>query len=272
MISGVLLDIAGVVIDGSSPIEGAVEAIARLRNAGLPIRFVSNTTRSTRDALFQKIANAGVALPIDELFTPARAARDWLIHHDASPLLLVHPALAPDFVGLPEGNRLAVVIGDAAHAFDYAALNDAFRALQDGAEFLALAANRSFQDIDGRLSLDAGPFVAALEYACGRKAEVVGKPSAAFFAAALGSMNCPASEAVMIGDDVDSDVAGALQAGIGAAVLVRTGKYRAGDEGKAARRPTAIADDLGDAVAWVLSHHGDRTRAASRGTRHGWDS
>jgi HAD superfamily hydrolase (TIGR01458 family) len=256
MINGVLLDIAGVVMLGSSPVPGAIQAIERLRGAGLPIRFVSNTTRSTRDVLFAKLVNAGIALSIDELFTPARAAREWLESRQASPLLLVHPGLAPEFLGLPEHRRLAVVVGDAAYGFDYAALNDAFRALMDGAGFLALAANKSFQDSDGKLSLDAGPFVAALEYASGRKAEIVGKPSPAFFGAALDSMNCSAADAVMIGDDIDSDVAGALDAGVGTAVLVRTGKYRPGDEAGASRRPTLVADDLGVAVERVLSRRG----------------
>lgn len=253
MINGVLLDIAGVVMDGPRLIKGAVEAVASLRDAGLPVRFVSNTTRSTREALFRKLAAAGVGLSVDELFTPARAAREWLASHRASPLLLIHPGLAPDFRDLPEGTRLAVVVGDAGHAFDYSAMNDAFRALLDGADFLALAANRSFQDNDGKLSLDAGPFVAALEYASGRKAEVVGKPSSAFFAAALDSMSCPAGEAVMIGDDIESDIAGALEVGIGAAVLVRTGKYRPGDEATVGLRPTAVVDDLSKAAEWVLS-------------------
>src|SRR5262245_42101623 len=126
MINGVLLDIAGVVLDGPRPIEGAVETVARLRSAGMPIRFVSNTTRSTRDALHQRLVDAGVTLSADELFTPARAACEWLTRHEASPLLLIHPALAPDFMGLPEGRRLAVVVGDAGRAFDYAGLNDAF--------------------------------------------------------------------------------------------------------------------------------------------------
>ena len=126
----------------------------------------------------------------------------------------------------------AVVVGDAAQGFTYAALNTAFRKLLDGAEFLALARNRSFKDDDGELSLDAGPFVAALEYACQRQAVLFGKPAADFFQAALASAGCDGKEAVMVGDDAEADVAGALAAGVGSALLVRTGKYRPGDENK----------------------------------------
>ena len=80
-----------------------------------------------------------------------------------------------------------MVIGDAADGFTYAALNAAFRKLLAGAEFLALARNRSFKHEDGELSLDTGAFVAALEYAAQREAIVLGKPARAFFKAALAS-------------------------------------------------------------------------------------
>ncbi|TIU71607.1 MAG: TIGR01458 family HAD-type hydrolase, partial [Mesorhizobium sp.] len=80
-------------------------------------------------------------------------------------------------------------------------LNDAFRELVAGAELLALATNRTFRDADGALSLDAGPFVAALEFASLKRATVLGKPSPAFFLSALASMNCPPEQAIMVGDD-----------------------------------------------------------------------
>src|SRR5262245_576445 len=174
MIGGVLLDIAGVIYDGASVIPGAVEAIERIRDAGLPIRFVSNTTRSTKDAILKRLAGFGVSLPENELFTPARAAREWLVEHGRSPHLLIHPGLEPEFQGLPTGGERAVVVGDAGEVLDYKALNRAFRELNDGAAFLALATNRTFKDADGKLSLDAGPFVAALELAVTLPAVVCG--------------------------------------------------------------------------------------------------
>lgn len=82
------------------------------------------------------------------------------------------------------------------------------------------------------MSLDAGPFVAALEYAARTRAVLFGKPAPAFFHAVLADLRIDPQEAVMIGDDVEADVNGALAAGI-PAILVRTGKYRAGDEQRA---------------------------------------
>ncbi|RUV62082.1 TIGR01458 family HAD-type hydrolase, partial [Mesorhizobium sp. M1A.F.Ca.IN.022.02.1.1] len=178
---------------------------------------------------------------------------EWLRRHGRQPHLLVHPNLEAEFTGSEGGKSRAVVVGDAGEAFDYAGLNRAFRELVAGADFLALATNRTFKDADGQLSLDAGAFVAALEFACGRSPVVLGKPSPDFFLSALAGLNCPQTDAVMVGDDAESDVAGALSAGLGAALLVRTGKYRPGDETRFDSAPTALVDDLSAAVDWILS-------------------
>jgi HAD superfamily hydrolase (TIGR01458 family) len=166
--------------------------------------------------------------------------------------LLIHPALEEDFANLPASGPEAVVIGDAADGFTYAALNEAFRKLLAGAAFLALARNRSFKDEDGELSLDTGAFVTALEYATQREAVLLGKPAPDFFQAALATLACDGKEAVMVGDDVEADVAGAIAAGLGSALLVRTGKYRPGDETKAKPAPSDTVADLAAAARWIM--------------------
>ncbi|WP_312891304.1 TIGR01458 family HAD-type hydrolase [Mesorhizobium silamurunense] len=248
-----LLDLLGVVYDGDTPITGAVAAIERLRDADLPLRFVSNTTRAPRSAIIAQLAGMGIKVEDEELLTPARAAVEWLRKHGRRPHLLVHPDLEVEFSGLQGGSGRAVVVGDAGEAFDHASLNRAFRELVVGADFVALAINRTFKDADGLLSLDTGAFVAALEFASGRSPVVLGKPSPDFFLSALSGLNCPAADAVMVGDDAESDIAGALSAGLGAALLVRTGKYRAGDETRFEPPPTAIVDDLAAATDWIVS-------------------
>ncbi|AYG63208.1 TIGR01458 family HAD-type hydrolase [Rhizobium jaguaris] len=253
MISGVLLDLAGVIYDGEDLIAGATAAVARLHEAGLPIRFVSNTTRSNKQAILNRLERFGLSVASNELFTPAQAARDWLGRNERSPHLLVHPDLAPDFHDLAGGKGKALVVGDAGEVFDYRTLNAAFRQLIEGANFLALAPNRTFKDADGKLSLDAGAFVAALEFASQRRAIVLGKPSPEFFLSALASMHCPKTEAVMVGDDAETDVAGALRAGLSHALLVRTGKYRRGDEKRFRSQPTATVNDISAAVDWIVA-------------------
>ncbi len=167
----------------------------------------------------------------------------------------MHPNLREDFTGLPvEGGESpgpqgfdAVVVGDAGVFFTYELLNRAYRILNGGAAFFALAKNRNFLDRDGELSLDAGPFVVALEYASGKSATVLGKPAPAFFKLAVESLGVPAADVAMIGDDAEADVGGAMAAGL-KGVLVRTGKYRAGQETHLAAPPTFMADDLKGAI------------------------
>ena len=196
----------------------------------------------------------GFELEDEELFTPARAACDALTAKGVKAHLLIHPDLAEDFEGHEDSDRPgALVVGDAGPYFTFDRLNAAFRVLSAGAAFYALAANRAFRDADGELSMDAGAFVAALEYASGTEAEVLGKPAKAFFAAALDDMGVTAEEAAMVGDDAESDVAGALRAGLGRAVLVKTGKYRDGDETGIDPAPSHVAADLSAAVDWLLS-------------------
>ncbi len=257
MIKGVLLDLAGVVYDGDHAIDGAAEAIERLREAGLSVRFISNTTRSTREMILRRLAGFGLEIGDGELFTPAVAARHWLARNDRAAFLLVHPALEAEFSDLAGKGGPAVIVGDAGDAFTYRSMNAAFRALEGGADFLALAPNRVFRDADGKLSLDAGPFIAALEYASGRKARILGKPSSDFFRLALDDMDCSTAEAAMVGDDAETDVAGALDTGISAALLVRTGKYRLGDETRFKPAPTAVVDDLAAAADWIIGQAAD---------------
>ena len=254
MISGVLLDLAGVIYEGESALPGALEAVDRLRHAGLSLRFVTNTTRMTKHMVLQRLASLGLGVTNSELFTPAQAAREWLARNDCSPSLLVHPDLVQEFEDNSHRSSRAVVVGDAGEEFRYASLNRAFRELIAGASLIALAKNRSFKDADGRLSLDAGAFVTALEFASQRTALVLGKPAPGFFEAALASMDCQPIHAVMVGDDAEADVAGALRAGLGGAVLVRTGKYCPGDEERFVPPPTVTVESLSAAADWIVAH------------------
>lgn len=250
-IRGLLIDIDGVVTIGGALVPGSRDALQRLADAGLPYRFITNTTRRPRRRVAADLAALGLPVDIAHVYTPAALARAYCAERQLVPFLVTHPGLAEDFSGLPSEGRQAVIVGDAGDYFTYAQMNAAFRKLVHGADFLALAANRAFQDRDAELSLDAGPFVAALEFASRRKAAVFGKPARAFFEAAVSGLGLPAREAAMIGDDVEADVGGAMEAGL-SGILVRTGKYRSGQESTLARRPTLVADCLAEAVDALL--------------------
>lgn len=251
-IRSVLVDIDGVLCIGDAVIPGAVDALQRLRSSGAGIRFVTNTTRRTRAAIVERLRALGFDIAVAEVITGAIAARRIVESRGLRPHLLVHPGLLPEFEGLDTHEPDAVILGDAGDGFSYRAMNDAFRIFIEhpGAPLIALARNRYFREADG-LSLDAGPYVAALEYAARVEAEVTGKPSAALYHAALAELGTAPGEALMIGDDLDSDIAGAQAAGL-QAVLVRTGKYRPQDEVHPQIRPDAVADDFAQAVREII--------------------
>ena len=256
MVSGVLLDIAGVLYDGDQAIPGAVDAVERLRAANLPVRLLTNSTRRPKRVIVRKLTAMGFPVDASEILTPAEAACAWLRQEGFAPHLLVHPDLEEDFADVPRSDKIAVVVGDAGRYFTYDRMNAAFRKLARGAPFLALAANRVFRDADGELSLDAGGFVRALEYSSGTEPILLGKPSPGFFMAGARALACNPADVAMIGDDAENDVAGAIAAGLGQGILVRTGKYRNGDEGRYRPSPSAVLSSVKEAIELLLGMPG----------------
>lgn len=157
MIRFALIDLAGVLYSAGEALPGAREALTRLQAAGLTCRFLTNTTRSTRAQVVGQLQKMGFAIPEDAIFSAPLATRERLLTGGLRPMLLVHPALLPEFDGIPQDAPNAVVVGDAGDSFSYGRLNSAFRLLMQGAPLLAMGRNRYFQDVDG-LSLDQGPF------------------------------------------------------------------------------------------------------------------
>lgn len=250
-ITGVLVDLAGVVYQGETLLPGVIEALSRLKERIPHVRYLTNTTRSTRRSLVARLVKLGLKIDEEEVFSAPQAARQLLHQRSLRPLLLVHPDLQPEFADFTASDPTAVVLGDTGPSLTYDGLNQAFRLLMNGCPLIAMGRNRYFREASG-LSLDAGPFAAALEYAASIKAEIVGKPSADFFHRALSDAHCPASEAVMIGDDVQDDVCGAIAAGL-RGILVRTGKYRASDEARLPKENASVADNLSAAVNQITA-------------------
>jgi HAD superfamily hydrolase (TIGR01458 family) len=246
-VEGLLLDLSGVIYVQDEAVPGAAEALERFRADGLPTRLVTNTTMRPRRSILERLERLGIEADPAELITPASLARRRCEEAGyESVALVVLDELREDLEGLEEkgDSADAVIVGDLGDAWDYDVLNRAFRRLMDGAELIALQKNRYWETSDG-LSLDAGPFVASLEYATGREAEVMGKPSEAFFELALGELGVTAEHAAMVGDDVEADVGGAIDAGL-AGILVRTGKYREDLVRDSGVAPTATVDSIAD--------------------------
>jgi HAD superfamily hydrolase (TIGR01458 family) len=153
--------------------------------------------------------------------------------------------------GSPSGGTRpeVVLVGDLGERWTYTLLQEAFEYLLDGALLVALSRDRYFKRGD-RLALDAGPFVAALEYAASRAALVAGKPSPEFFGAAVASLGLGEGvrDVVMVGDDLWSDIRGAQQAGY-QGWLVRTGKYRESALRESGVTPDRVLESVVDVAA-----------------------
>jgi HAD superfamily hydrolase (TIGR01458 family) len=243
----VLIDLDGVLYVEDQPVEGARDAVRALREASLGLRFVTNTTARSRGQTLEKLERLGFEVEPEELVTPATLARRHCeLEGHETVALIMNEKVKVDFEGLREVDERpdAVIMGDLGEAFGFAILNRAFRMVMDGAELVALQKNRFWLTDDG-LSLDAGPFVAAIEYATGKDAFVVGKPSAGFFEIVLADLGADRDSVAMVGDDIETDIGGALDAGI-AAVLVRTGKYREDFVRDSGIKPTATIDSVAE--------------------------
>ncbi len=242
---GILLDIDGVLYVGDEPIAGAHDALSQLRELGAGMRLVTNTTSRSRRQVCEHLAELGFEIDVEEVLTPAAMALSYCDERGHESVeLIVSDGLREDLARLEGagGEKVdAVILGDVGKRFDSELLNHAFRLIMDGAELVALQHNRYWRRADG-LALDVGAYASALEYATRRDAVVVGKPAEAFFQAAVVDMGL--ENAVMVGDDVEADVGGAMAAGL-AGILVRTGKYRQ-DALPPEVTPTAVVDSIAD--------------------------
>jgi HAD superfamily hydrolase (TIGR01458 family) len=246
-IRGFLIDLDGVMYIGDQAIHGAREAINLLRDRNYTFRFVSNTTRKCRNTIAEQLSSMGFDIPIGYIFTPPLAAVAFLKnagkHHC---YLITSGDVYLDFEQecvCDTGSIIDfVIIGDAGDTLTYDCLNTAFRHLMNGANLIALEKDRYWMT-PGGLSLSAGPFVQALEFATGKTATVVGKPSKTFFELALSDMGLRADQVAMIGDDILTDIGGAHSIGM-QGILVRTGKYRKDAVKNAGIKPECIIDSI----------------------------
>ena len=250
-IDGLLLDIDGVLAVSWKPIPGSIAALEAFHRAGMPVCLITNTTTHTRDGLGQILGAAGFEVDTRTIVTAVTATAEYVrkTHPGASVFLVSDGDVSDDMDGVRLVDRAAdadvILLGGASEDFSYATINAVFRRLMDGAPLIAMHRNLYWRTTRG-LELDAGAYVAGLEAATGAQAVVCGKPSSAYFGAALDVLGVPAERAAMVGDDIVNDVEGARAAGL-TGILVRTGKFRDDDLSKGA--PDAVVDALADVPA-----------------------
>jgi HAD superfamily hydrolase (TIGR01458 family) len=251
----ILLDVDGVLHVSGEPIPGAVEAVATLRAAGHALRFVTNNSTRPRAQLAAELRGLGFELDEAELQTTPRSAAREL--EGKRVFALVMAAIVDDLEGLElvGMNVDAVLIGgcdetlEPNNVFTYMNLARAFAEIQAGAEFYCLHKNKWWQTSRGPM-LDGGAFVAGLEYATGVEATILGKPSPAYFAAALDALDAEPALTWMVTDDGEADVRGAQLFGM-RTVLLRTGKFRPETLERSDATPDVVLSSLAHFPDWL---------------------
>lgn len=225
-VEGLLIDLDGTIYQTGRLYPGVLETAEWLRRRGVPHLYTTNTSRKSRGAVVRSLEKLGLEVEPDEVLTAPLAAARWLEAAGLRRLRLLLPeSTHEDFLGFDRdaASPEAVVVGDIGEGFRFELLNDAFLALRGGARLVAIHKNRFWLTGAGP-TLDAGPFVVALEYAARTEAVLVGKPAPAFFSLAASTLGVDAERLAVVGDDIESDIRGARDAGL-TAIQVRTGKF-----------------------------------------------
>lgn len=255
-IRGFLLDVEGTLVVDKRyrPVEGAVEFVGKLRQAGLPLRLITNNTTDSRASLLDKLTQVGFDFTIDELHTCIGAALTHLRTIGATRCLILGTAalrqmLADEGLTIMDSSEVDAVVVGLDTDLTYERLRLACNAIsQNGASLIALHRNRLFVDSQGRCSPSVGAIVEAIRYATRVEPTLIGKPSPMYFQQALDDIALPPESVMVVSDDPFSDLAGAKRMGMQAA-FVLSGKYRepsAVDSIPPSQRPDVIANTIGE--------------------------
>lgn len=256
----ILFDLDGTVYDRGRLVDGAVEAVRRLRTQGHLIRFFTNTDSLSTAALAERVRGYGLPVTTNDLVTPVTAAQQVLTAAGTPRALVLGNDQVRDELrahctltdATPDtGQPSHVIVGDCQHDLTYQRLDAAFRAVRAGAQLLALQHGRYWRGPDGD-HLDTGAIVAAIEYAAQVRARVLGKPSQDFLRLAMLAAGFPGrmDQVLIVGDDRATDIRMGVDAGA-MTVQVSTGKYT--DQTGALDLPTATAvlGSVADVPGWL---------------------
>ena len=243
---GFLFDLDGVFVQSGKPLHGAIESLKVLRSLSIPFRFLTNTTTKSRMTLQNTLNSIGINCEEGEIFS-AGFSGVQAIKTMGSPKCIFYIAddLKKDYLGFQEdiNNPEVIVIGDY-ESWNFEKIDHAFRCVMNGAKILALHMGKYYR-VDSGLRIDAGAFVAALEFATNKKAKIIGKPNKEFFNSALNDMGFGPKEVVMFGDDLINDISGAQELDI-PGILVKTGKYHEGMLESSSIIPNGFLESIAD--------------------------
>lgn len=252
-----ILDLDGVIYRGERLLPGAREFVSWADATGRNLIFLSNNSFATPDEVTAKLARLGAPNPEGRVLTSGAAAtRQIATRHPGGSVYVLGVASVERMV---EGEGLHVVWRDALDGptpdavlvgldfnLSYDRLRRGLRAILAGADFIAVNRDPSLP-VEGGLDPGTGSIVAALEYASGRAAEIVGKPAPGMMLEALRAMDAEASETLVVGDGLALDIVAGHAAGLDAALVLTGMNTRAQAEAATGpSKPDLIFDGIGD--------------------------
>jgi len=225
-IKGIIFDIDGVLEFQGKIYDGAIETINSLRDKGIVLRFLTNSTLKSRKSCADKLKKRGFRIFEEEIITASYATALYLkkLNPKSYWVMLEREGLNEfrDFTHDME-NPEYIVVGDNRSNFDFNHLNKALRLLLKGAKLIAMSSGLVDASM-GEIELDVGSWAHMLERASGVKGVYIGKPNPYVFELALKSMNLDKNEVVMVGDQISTDIKGAKNIGI-KSILLKTGEF-----------------------------------------------
>ena len=253
-----LSDMDGVLVKENRALPGANEFLAALREKNIPFLVLTNNSVFTNRDLSARLANSGLDIPEDNIWTSANATAAFL--HQQSPgstayvigeAGLTTAIHAAGYV-MTEIDPEFVVLGEV-RSYDFHALTHAIRLIEGGAKFIATNPDVSGPSDEGTLPA-CGAIAAMITAATGRKPYFVGKPNPVMIRAGLNKIGAHSESAAMVGDRMDTDVRAGVEAGL-RTHLVLSGSTAREDVNNFPFRPFGIHEGIGDLIELVEAAH-----------------
>ena len=259
-IRAVLLDMDGVLHRGSDVLPGAAELAPTMADLNLRYACLTNNSSQLPATFAARLGANGIHITPEHIITSSTATSRMLRERypQGTRMLAigmdgVRQSLFGDGYFVPADRDVAAVVVGVDFELTYATLRAGTLALRAGAEFIATNADKTFPSPEGLIP-GAGAIVAALQAASDRVPEIVGKPRPAMFEAALHLLGVSAAETLMVGDRLDTDIAGAQGVGI-ATAFVETGVNTRAEAEACAAPPDLILPDLAALLERLRSAH-----------------
>jgi 4-nitrophenyl phosphatase len=230
---------------------GGREVVAKIKSSGRKAAVLTNDSTHIRQEIVQSLMKFGFSFDYEEILTSSYLAAVYLARRfgRASFFLVGEEGLRRELEAaghIPNEDRPDAVVVGLDRQLTYDKLNLALRFLREGALLVGSYGGAVYMSDHGP-ALSAGPIVRALEYGSGRRAIMIGKPSARIFRLALERLGEKAARAVMIGDQIETDLLGAHRAGV-RTILVLTGVENQETIRRSKTKPDQVIGTVDDLV------------------------